>query len=263
MRERAGVEAQLRLAQKLESIGQLAAGIAHEINTPVQYVSDNLSFMATSWQDMQPLIDDYSESLKARRSPAPARAGARSGTRRTWISFARSCRLRSKQPNTGLKHDQPHRARDEGIFASRQRRLQPADIIAAAVCRICSLSAPAPAINAMRSSPGGARCVWFQLSSTAAGSHPQASAMRSITRSDAGACSPMMSTPQSTTRVSPCSSTTAPVSSGQPVPARDVDLPDEAEHRQAERRVERKGGGSGAHQYIRKPPLTLIVAPEM
>jgi signal transduction histidine kinase len=62
--ERAGVEAQLRLAQKLESIGQLSAGIAHEINTPVQYVSDNLSFMATSWQEIQPLIDDYSESLK-------------------------------------------------------------------------------------------------------------------------------------------------------------------------------------------------------
>ncbi len=68
MRERAGVEAQLRLAQKLESIGQLAAGIAHEINTPVQYVSDNLSFMATSWQDMRALIDDYSESLKSEAS---------------------------------------------------------------------------------------------------------------------------------------------------------------------------------------------------
>jgi signal transduction histidine kinase len=59
MREREEVEAQLRLAQKLESIGQLAAGIAHEINTPVQYVSDNLTFLAASWQDMQPLIDDY------------------------------------------------------------------------------------------------------------------------------------------------------------------------------------------------------------
>ena len=59
MREREEVEAQLRLAQKLESIGQLAAGIAHEINTPVQYVSDNLAFLAATWQDMQPLIDDY------------------------------------------------------------------------------------------------------------------------------------------------------------------------------------------------------------
>ena len=47
------------------------------------------------------------------------------------------------------------------------------------------------------------------------------------------------------------------------VAARGVDLADEAEHRQAERRIERQGGGSGSHQYIRKPPLTLIVAPEM
>jgi two-component system NtrC family sensor kinase len=63
MREREEVEAQLRLAQKLESIGQLSAGIAHEINTPVQYVSDNLTFLTTTWQDMQPLFDDYAELL--------------------------------------------------------------------------------------------------------------------------------------------------------------------------------------------------------
>ena len=40
---------QLRQAQKLEAIGQLAAGIAHEINTPIQYVGDNTRFLQTSW----------------------------------------------------------------------------------------------------------------------------------------------------------------------------------------------------------------------
>jgi PAS domain S-box-containing protein len=39
------MEQQLRQSQKLESIGQLAAGIAHEINTPTQYVSDNINFL--------------------------------------------------------------------------------------------------------------------------------------------------------------------------------------------------------------------------
>lgn len=35
----------LEHSQRLEAIGQLAAGIAHEINTPIQYISDNTSFL--------------------------------------------------------------------------------------------------------------------------------------------------------------------------------------------------------------------------
>jgi two-component system, NtrC family, sensor kinase len=46
------LEQQLAQASRLESIGQLAAGIAHEINTPVQYVSDNTRFLVDSFGEV-------------------------------------------------------------------------------------------------------------------------------------------------------------------------------------------------------------------
>jgi len=57
--ERRALEGQLRHAQKLEGIGQLAAGIAHEINTPIQFVTDNLTFLKDSWKVTSELLDQY------------------------------------------------------------------------------------------------------------------------------------------------------------------------------------------------------------
>jgi PAS domain S-box-containing protein len=50
------LEAERRLSQKLQSVGQLAAGIAHEINTPVQFVGDSLTFLDEAWQEIEPLV---------------------------------------------------------------------------------------------------------------------------------------------------------------------------------------------------------------
>jgi PAS domain S-box-containing protein len=50
--ERQQMEVQLRHAQKLEAIGQLAAGIAHEINTPIQYIGDNAVFLQDAFTDV-------------------------------------------------------------------------------------------------------------------------------------------------------------------------------------------------------------------
>ncbi|MBN9121137.1 MAG: PAS domain S-box protein, partial [Planctomycetes bacterium] len=56
---RRALEAQLRQAQKLESIGQLSAGVAHEINTPVQYITDNTAFLGGAFRDLERLLSAY------------------------------------------------------------------------------------------------------------------------------------------------------------------------------------------------------------
>jgi PAS domain S-box-containing protein len=50
------LEAERRLSQKLQSVGQLAAGIAHEINTPVQFVGDSLTFLDEAWREIGPMV---------------------------------------------------------------------------------------------------------------------------------------------------------------------------------------------------------------
>ncbi len=66
--ERKILENQLAQSKKLKSIGQLAAGIAHEINTPIQYVGDNTHFLNDAFSDILILLDKYGEMLEAVKS---------------------------------------------------------------------------------------------------------------------------------------------------------------------------------------------------
>ena len=63
--ERKRMEHELAQAQKMESIGHLAAGIAHEINTPAQYVGDNTRFLRDAFASIDGLFGDLNRILEA------------------------------------------------------------------------------------------------------------------------------------------------------------------------------------------------------
>jgi signal transduction histidine kinase len=52
LEERKRLELELRLAEKMRAVGQLAAGIAHEINTPVQFIGDSVYFLNEACREL-------------------------------------------------------------------------------------------------------------------------------------------------------------------------------------------------------------------
>lgn len=65
LRERKQMEMELAHALKLEAVGQLASGIAHEINTPIQYIGDSVGYVHEAFADVHSLLEWYREVVRA------------------------------------------------------------------------------------------------------------------------------------------------------------------------------------------------------
>ncbi len=67
-REKESLQVQLLQGEKLQSVGRLAAGIAHEINTPIQYISANVAFLQESHESLSQLLELARRLLADERS---------------------------------------------------------------------------------------------------------------------------------------------------------------------------------------------------
>ncbi len=78
------LEEQLARAQKMQAIGHLAAGIAHEISTPAQFVGDNTHFLREAFDDLHQILNRFqavASAVQEGKAPAEALAAAEAAVR--------------------------------------------------------------------------------------------------------------------------------------------------------------------------------------
>ena len=68
VREVVALRSRLVMSDRLAAVGELAAGIAHEINNPLAYVRSNLALLRKHWDDTR----ERDRRRAARRSTPPS-----------------------------------------------------------------------------------------------------------------------------------------------------------------------------------------------
>ncbi len=133
-------EAKLQQIQKLESLGQMAAGIAHEINTPTQFVGDNAKYLQEAFADIESLLvayDKLQDAIKNNNEVEEAAASAQSLMEEIDLDY-----LRKEIPNA-IEHSIQGTQRISNIVQSMKyfshpgkQTKEPTDINATIECAI-------------------------------------------------------------------------------------------------------------------------------
>ncbi len=101
---------QLLQAEKMASLGQLAAGVAHEINNPVGFVGSNLGTLTTYVGDLLALVDAYERAVSSLPDPTPF---AEPAAQRRQLDFV-------QQMNRRMLAAAPGHAELEGVIESSE-----------------------------------------------------------------------------------------------------------------------------------------------